>query len=834
MKPIFEKALALALCVSMTMALSSWSGIATAETQNAAEEAASAGASANTQMQTADVPSESDTDGAGTAAAPTTLTPTAAEALTPASDKDLTVTVDGVDISTCQLPDLLVGYTDPHRAYVSIRNNDPWYDSGTLNCYFTSDDSEAFIPQQIDIQGIAPSTAEGFYVSAVTGLARGSYDSWLILWPGVLHDIEFRVNVWDILPTPSNLSWEASYPTHAQWNVAEGGSGATLQLFKDGTADANKVGDPVTVGAGVQSYDFSALMGQYGSGTYYFKALGLGSEDNLYRDSAWSEASAGTNYLTDLHTANNEYTVSGDHTGWIPTDMSVVNSGKAASGQVNLTISGTDASVFTLDSASIANIAAGGNWAVKIGVKEGTLPGTYQAKLTVSSEGCNDWVVDLTAHMDRLEVSPDSLSWTLAKNFDPSMASKVATVYNNAGSASGTITAALSGDDASSFTLDTTSLRTIAAGSSGVFSVTPAAGLSVGTHTATLTIYENGTKLKEVPLSATIGDYLQPGTPENLAWSTTSPGLLSWAASDYATGYRYVLYRYEGSEPVVVSRGDTAATSFDFLSLMQKNGAAKYFVELRAYNDDAESAHDGSSAQYNYPPTYTVRFDAADGTGSMADEVMVYGTAKNLAVCSFSRAGYTFAGWATAKGGSRAYADGASVENLATADGAIVTLYAVWVPYTQTKTLENGVVITLTGSTKTIDQLVVKRHSPASDIIMNTLGNRVLQSDWDIYFTDGTTEDFGTLTLTFPATGDTVQIWEVHNGTLTKGADQQVANGMATVTVTTLSEFAVTAASASTTSASIPNTADETPRALLACLIIAGAALVGAGRARRE
>ena len=69
---------------------------------------------------------------------------------------------------------------------------------------------------------------------------------------------------------------------------------------------------------------------------------------------------------------------------------------------------------------------------------------------------------------------------------------------------------------------------------------------------------------------------------------------------------------------------------------------------------------------------------------------------------------------------------------------------------------------------------------------------------------------------------------------MTKGADQQVANGMATVTVTTLSEFAVTAASASTTSASIPNTADETPRALLACLIIAGAALVGAGRARRE
>lgn len=417
MKSILSKTLAVALCAIMVMTLSGWSDVAAVETRNAAEQAASAETPA-TLAPSSDTEASSPIASAPVAAE----APAATEALTPASDKGLTVTVDGVDISTCQLPDLLVGYTDPHRAYVSIRNNDPWYDSGTLDCYFTSDDSKAFIPQQIDIQDIAPLTSEGFYVSIKTGLARGSYSGWLILWPGVLHDIEFRVNVWDILPTPSNLSWEASYPTHAQWSVAEGGSGTTLQLFKDGTADANKVGDPVTVGTGVQSYDFSALMSQYGPGTYYFKAQGLGSEENLYEDSVWSQASAGTSYLTNLRTANSAYTVSGDHTGWIPTDMSVVNSGNAASGQVNLTISGTDASVFTLDA---------------------------------------------------------------------------------------------------------TPLGTIAAGSSGGFSVTPAAGLSVGTQTATLTIYENGTKLKEVPLSATIGDYLQPGTPENLTWSTTSPGLLS-------------------------------------------------------------------------------------------------------------------------------------------------------------------------------------------------------------------------------------------------------------------------------------------------------------------
>lgn len=305
-----------------------------------------------------------------------------------------------------------------------------------------------------------------------------------------------------------------------------------------------------------------------------------------------------------------------------------------------------------------------------------------------------------------------------------------------------------------------------------------------------------------------------------------------------------MLYRYEGSEPVVVSRGDTAATSFDFLSLMQKNGAAGYFVELRAYNDYAESVHAGSSARYNYPPAYTIRFDAARGTGSMADEAMTYGTAKDLTACGFSRTGYTFAGWATSAGGAVAYADGASVENLATADGTIVTLYAVWVPYTQTKTLDNGVVVKLVGSTKTIGQLIAKKRSRASDIVMNALGNRVLQSDWDIYFTDGTTKDFGTLTLTFPATGGTVQIWEVHNGTLTKGADQNVVGGAATATVATLSEFAVTAAgdanstsaqSAPTTAASgSPRTADEVPLGFLACLILAGAALIVARFERRR
>ena len=77
---------------------------------------------------------------------------------------------------------------------------------------------------------------------------------------------------------------------------------------------------------------------------------------------------------------------------------------------------------------------------------------------------------------------------------------------------------------------------------------------------------------------------------------------------------------------------------------------------------------------------YSVRFNknAPDATGSMADESFVYGAAKALTANAFSRAGYTFAGWATSATGAKVYDDRQSVSNLSSEQGAIVDLYAVW------------------------------------------------------------------------------------------------------------------------------------------------------------
>ncbi len=90
------------------------------------------------------------------------------------------------------------------------------------------------------------------------------------------------------------------------------------------------------------------------------------------------------------------------------------------------------------------------------------------------------------------------------------------------------------------------------------------------------------------------------------------------------------------------------------------------------------------------PITYSISFDANGGTGTMmADLVMTYDTGKNLSINGFVRTGYTFAGWATSASGNMVYADGASVNNLAATQGAIVMLYAKWTANTYMVTLDS-------------------------------------------------------------------------------------------------------------------------------------------------
>ena len=91
------------------------------------------------------------------------------------------------------------------------------------------------------------------------------------------------------------------------------------------------------------------------------------------------------------------------------------------------------------------------------------------------------------------------------------------------------------------------------------------------------------------------------------------------------------------------------------------------------------------------PNTYTVSFDANGGEGPMDTQSLTYDKETTLIENTFTRAGYEFTGWNTARDGNgTAYADKASVRNLTATNGTTVTLYAQWQIVTYTITYKNA------------------------------------------------------------------------------------------------------------------------------------------------
>lgn len=109
------------------------------------------------------------------------------------------------------------------------------------------------------------------------------------------------------------------------------------------------------------------------------------------------------------------------------------------------------------------------------------------------------------------------------------------------------------------------------------------------------------------------------------------------------------------------------------------NGSGTSYTDKETVTDLASA--NGSVTLYAIwtPYSYTVKFDANGGTGSMSALTCEYSKNYTLPTNTFVRSGYEFAGWNTKAGGSgTAYAAGASVSKLSTENGGQITLYAQW------------------------------------------------------------------------------------------------------------------------------------------------------------
>ena len=204
-----------------------------------------------------------------------------------------------------------------------------------------------------------------------------------------------------------------------------------------------------------------------------------------------------------------------------------------------------------------------------------------------------------------------------------------------------------------------------------------------------------------------------------------------------------------------------------------------YFNTNRRVTDN-DTNHDGVSSFDGYTftgkvssgdgemQTYTIRYDANGGTGTMADTTITYGISSKIRTNTFTRNGFKFAGWTAyrttqkqwyytdgtnsgwyAEGSQPSgytksvYSDGTSVAKTTAVDKDVVIFYAQWTPLAQTYTIKYFP----NGGTGTMEDTLVP-YGYSTNVRKNTFTRtgykfvgwtayRTSQGQW--YYTNGTT-----------------------------------------------------------------------------------------------
>ncbi len=174
-------------------------------------------------------------------------------------------------------------------------------------------------------------------------------------------------------------------------------------------------------------------------------------------------------------------------------------------------------------------------------------------------------------------------------------------------------------------------------------------------------------------------------TDQNTSWNkfgshvftSNSPWVLVGFTLDNSGNLRfYVNGKQDGETITGLSRTNQPDAKFFIGDPRSTMGFAGGVSKIRLYSTELSSAEmlANFDAEYEYYGLRKVTFNENIGAGSSTTTQYVYNnTATALSANSFTRSGYTFAGWATTSGGSVTYANNANIT--ATSD---TTLYAVW------------------------------------------------------------------------------------------------------------------------------------------------------------
>ena len=172
-------------------------------------------------------------------------------------------------------------------------------------------------------------------------------------------------------------------------------------------------------------------------------------------------------------------------------------------------------------------------------------------------------------------------------------------------------------------------------------------------------------------------------------WTENSYTIYFFADSDATTGTGPAKQTVLFSEHTFMPENTFTKTGYTFLGWhYDKTATEPQYVpgkEVWMLN----GKQDGVAIYYPIwkANTYTVTYavDGANATGTApASGTVAYDVNYTLAANTFTRPGYTFLGWSTAKDGTVDYTAGTPVKNLTATDGGSVTFYPIWKANTYT------------------------------------------------------------------------------------------------------------------------------------------------------
>jgi hypothetical protein len=193
--------------------------------------------------------------------------------------------------------------------------------------------------------------------------------------------------------------------------------------------------------------------------------------------------------------------------------ITVTNTSTVATGALTVALT-SGATSFTISETALTNIQnQGSTRTFTVAPRTGLAAGTYTGTITVSGTGLTSRTVSLSFTVNPVAATPSiSLSQTGTHTFSNREVgytslptAREVTVTNTSTVATGALTVALSGTNASSFTLSATSLASItSANGTRTFTVVPRTGLAAGTYTATVTVSGTGLTSRTFNVSFTV------------------------------------------------------------------------------------------------------------------------------------------------------------------------------------------------------------------------------------------------------------------------------------------------------------------------------------------